>query len=236
MQYLAPLLIASLVGCGSATDVNAPVSAEPGGVDGQLALELVGDGARVRGRTVLQTTQPFSAPVSVALRWVIEESLYPSPRTTGTVSLDDGDGAGEFTLTANEPPPADALVANEATGREGVAVAYLMAYVDTDDDGLLCAYREDCSGDRVVGAAPNALVVYADEAWPLDGEPLFAFNGAAGVRPPAGWSLVHLEPQGCEARPTARAWANDDAIELVVIGDFAELERCQVRAVFTDVD
>lgn len=140
-------------------------------------------------------------------------------------------------LPEDEPSraPNDALVSNEATGREGVAVAYVMAYVDTDGDGLLCAYRDDCS-DVLVGAAPNAIVVHAREAWPLDGEPLFGFNGAAGVRPPAGWSLVHLEPQGCEVRPVARAWSDEDWIELLVIGDFRTHERCEVRAVFSDVD
>jgi hypothetical protein len=235
MRFSALLLAASVVSCGSASDLDNPASSAPERVDGQLALELVGDGAQVRGQTVLQTAEPFNAPLSVALRWVIEESLYPSPRTTGTVSFASGD-SGEFRLVVTEPPPADALVANEATEREGVAVAYLMAYVDTDGDGLLCTYRDDCNGDVVVGAAPNALVVYAREAWPLEGEPLFGFNGAAGVRPPAGWSLVHLEPQGCEVRPTARAWSNEDSIDLVVIGDFSELARCEVRAVFSDVD
>jgi hypothetical protein len=235
MRYFGHLLVAFVIGCGSVAEDNETPSPEPVGADGQLALELVGDGARVRGRTALQTAEPFDAPVSVALRWVLEETLYPAPRATSTVSVSDG-GDGEFTLLANDPPPADALVANEATGRDGVAAAYLMAYVDTDGDGLLCTGREDCGGDVVVGAAPNALVVYAEQAWPLDGEPLFGFSGAAGVRPAAGWSLVHLDPQGCETRPTARAWSNEDVIELVVIGDFSELERCEVRAVFTDVD
>jgi len=240
MRYLA-LVLATSVGCGSVDPLDEPVASGPSEVpetseaNGQLALELVGDGARVRGRTMLQTEEPITLPVSVALRWVLEESLYPAHRTTSTVSLASG-GDGEFTLAANEPPPADALRANEATEREGVAVAYLMAYVDTDGDGLLCTYREDCTGDVVVGASPNAMLVYANEAWPLEGAPLFGFNGAVGVRPPAGWSLVHLERQGCETRPIARAWSNADSIDMVVIGDFADLERCEVRSVFTDVD
>ena len=80
------------------------------------------------------------------------------------------------------------------------------------------------------------MVVYAEEAWPADGPALFAFDGAAGVRPGRGWSLVHFSHEGPETRPTARNWTSGDAVELIIIGDFGALGRDAVRRVQLDVD
>jgi hypothetical protein len=52
----------------------------------------------------------------------------------------------------------EALVANEATGREGVAVAYVMAQGDGNGNGLLDC-RVECE-DVQVGASPNTIVLY----------------------------------------------------------------------------
>ena len=139
-------------------------------------------------------------------------------------------------LRAGEPPPAEALVANEATGRGGVAVAYVIAYIDGNQNGLLdCRNPGDCD-DVQVGAAPNTIVAYAEQAWPASGEPLFGFDGAAGVWPSEGWSLIHLQPTGSESRPIARAWTTTDRVELVVIGDFREHDREARRSVQPDID
>jgi hypothetical protein len=52
---------------------------------------------------------------------------------------------------------------------DGVAVAYLMAYVDGNDNGLLdCRNPGDCD-DIQIGASPNAIVVFARQAWPTEG-------------------------------------------------------------------
>jgi hypothetical protein len=139
-------------------------------------------------------------------------------------------------LSADARPLAEALVANEATNRAGVAVAYLNAYVDADANGILgCADATGCA-DFLVGASPNAMVVYAEEAWPMAGDPLFGFNGAAGVRPPRGWSLVHFTHNGPRVRPSARAWTSDDTVSLLIIGDFRAEGSDDVRRVQLDVD
>ena len=56
------------------------------------------------------------------------------------------------------------------------------------------------------------------------------------MRPAAGWSLVHLDPQGCESRPVARDWTLADSLELIVAGDFRGKPRCYVRSIIPDVD
>jgi hypothetical protein len=228
-------IVAALVfvGCGSVESAES----EPEGPapEARLALQLVGDGIELRGVAMLQDTTNAPEDVSVALRWVIEDGPFPPHRTTGSV-VGGPSGDGEFVLRASEAPPAEALVANEATGREGVAVAYVMAYVDGNQNRLLdCRNPGDCD-DVQVGASPNTMVVYAEEAWPGTGEQLFGFGGAVGVRPPKGWSLVHLQPTGTESRPIARAWGPTDTVELVVIGDFRDRDRGERRAVQPDVD
>lgn len=234
MRYSSAIATAWLVlGCGSADSAeNTPGSATP---EVRLALQLVGDGIELRGVTRVEDATYAPQDVSVALRWVIEDGPFPPHRTTGTVT-GDSSGNGEFVLRASEAPPEEALVGNEATGREGVAVAYVMAYVDVDRNGLLdCRNPGDCE-DIQVGASPNTLVVYAEEAWPDSVEPLFGFSGAEGVRPAQGWSLVHLQPTGTETRPIARVWGPTDTVELVVIGNFIGRDRAERRAVQPDVD
>jgi hypothetical protein len=213
--------------------------AEPGtsvndGDEGRVALRWVGDGVEVRGTTVIAESGQGLQQFGVSLRWVIEDGPFPPNRTTG-IATAEADGDGEFILNASERPPAEALVGNEAT-RPGVAVAYLMAYVDGDGNGTLdCRNPGDCA-DVQVGASPNAMLVFAEQAWPAEGEPLFGFNGASGVRPAAGWSLVHLTFNGPVARPTARAWDDTDTVELVIIGDFRDRSRNERRSVQPDVD
>jgi hypothetical protein len=199
------------------------------------ALQVDSDGIEIRGVVRLTESALADQAFSVGLRWVIEESLYPLNPTTGNVTMGEHT-TGMFVLRAGAQPLAEALVINEATNRAGVAVAYLNAYVDADSNGVLgCGDPAGCS-DFVIGASPNTMAVYADEAWPLDGDPLFGFNGAAGVRPPRGWSLVHLTHNGPLARPTAREWTSDDMVELLVIGDFRAGGRDDVRRVQLDVD
>jgi len=218
--------------CGGQVD-----SAESGldNLQSSLAYHAGDDGVRVSGTAVVQPGAAVAdADLAVAVRWVITEELISDARRTSGALL-SGDSGGALTLDIHEPPPAEALVANEATGREGVAVGYVTAYVDANaSNSLDCLGSSECA-DYVVGGSPNALVVYADEAWPATGAPLLGF-AAAGVRPGAGWSLVHLEPQGCEGRPVAREWRLSDSLELVVIGDFRDKRRCQQRSVNPDVD
>lgn len=234
MRFSSAIVSALLfLGCGSAdSGEGGPDSAT---LEVRLALQLVGDGIELRGVTRLEDTTYAPQDVGVALRWVIEDGPFPPNRTTGSVT-GDSSGNGEFLLRASEAPPEEALVANEATEREGVAVAYVMAYVDANRNALLdCRNPGDCD-DVQVGASPNTIVVYAEEAWPDSGQPLFGFGGAAGVRPAQGWSLVHLQPTGTESRPIARAWAPTDTVELVVIGNFLDRDRGERRAVQPDVD
>jgi len=234
MRFSSAIVAAMLLlGCGSADSADlAPEGATP---EVRLALQLNGEGIELRGVTKLEDAMYAPQDVAVALRWVIEDGPFPPNRTTGSVT-GDSSGNGEFVLRVSEGPPEEALVANEATGREGVAVAYVMAYVDGNRNGLLdCRNPGDCD-DAQVGASPNTIVVYAEEAWPASGEPLFGFSGAVGVRPPQGWSLVHLQPTGTESRPVARAWAPTDTVELVVIGNFLDRDRNERRAVQPDVD
>jgi hypothetical protein len=216
-----------LVGCGGS-------AVEQGALADNRSLALVGEDAEVRGALHMQTNSVASDELAVALRWVIEESLYPTLHTTGRTRL-EGHDAGDFALLASERPPPAALVANEATGRDGVGVAYVVAYVDRASAAIDCDDPDGC-GEVQVGASPNTLIVYANEPWPSDGAPLFGFDGAPGVRPPQGWSLVHLTRTGCESRPTARAWTDDDTIDLVIIGDFSAKQRCEAREVQPDVD
>jgi hypothetical protein len=221
------------VGCGSAgSGEPAPESASP---EVRLALQLVGDGIELRGVTRFEDATYEPQDVGVALRWVIEDGPFPPNRTTGSVT-GDSTGNGEFLMRASESPPEEALVANEATGHEGVAVAYVMAYVDGNRNSLLDGRNPGDCDDVQVGASPNTIVVYAEEAWADSGEPLFGFGGEAGVRPAQGWSLVHLQPTGTESRPIARAWAPTDTVELVVIGNFLDRGRGERRAVQPDVD
>jgi hypothetical protein len=220
------------VGCGADSAESELEGAAP---EARLALQLVGDGIELRGVTRLQDTTHAPQDIGVALRWVIEDGPFPPNRTTGSVTGDPS-GGGEFVLRASEAPPEEALIANEATAREGVAVAYVMAYIDGNRNGLLdCRNPGDCD-DIQIGASPNVIVVYAEEAWPATGEPLFGFDGAVGTRPPEGWSLVHLQPTGTESRPIARAWAPTDTVELVVIGNFLDRDRGERRSVQPDVD
>jgi hypothetical protein len=208
----------------------------PGSGEARLALRYVDQASvEVWGTIIVSDDADVSGEPSVALRWVIEDGPFPPHRTTGDAFI-GVDGAGEFLLRVDEEPPEEALVANEATNMDGVAVAYLMAYVDGNDNGLLdCRNPGDCD-DIQIGASPNAIVVFARNAWPTEGEPLFGFNGASGVRPPEGWSLVHLDAPNCTGRPIARAWEDQDSIELVIIGDFLGRDRCERRAVNPDVD
>jgi hypothetical protein len=227
---LAALLV---LGCGGESSAEAAPMAGDEGTG--LPLELGGDGIELRGMTRLEDTTYALEDVRAALRWVIEDGPSPPHPTTGSV-MGTLAGQGEFVLRASEPPPEEALVASEATGREGVAVAYVMAYIDGNQNGLLdCRNPGDCD-DVQVGASPNTIVAYAEEAWPASVEPLFGFDGAAGVRPSEGWSLIHLQPTGSESRPIARAWTATDRIELVVIGDFREHDREARRSVQPDVD
>ena len=202
--------------------------------DGPVALQPEGDGVIIRGLAALADSAPRDLDVSVGLDWVVEESLYPVNRTTARAELGSSYPA-EFELRPGERPLTESLVANEATNRAGVGVAYLTAFVDADANGFLGCKHIECEDYRV-GSSPNAMVVYAEEAWPADGEPLFGFNGMAGVRPPRGWSLVHLDHSGSGARPIAREWTDADTVEVVIIGDFRELDRGTVRSVQLDVD
>jgi hypothetical protein len=183
--------------------------------DRPVALEMSDGQVEIRGLVTLEGAAPMGQPISVGLRWVLEESLFPRNATTGIGPVDARDG-GEFALVVGEPLAA-ALVANEATERSGVGVAYLTAYFDGDANGVLgCDDYEGCL-DGIVGTSPNVMVVYAEEAWPAEGAPLFGFNGAAGVRPTRGWSLVHMTHNGSGVRPTARAWSGADTVELVIL-------------------
>jgi hypothetical protein len=182
-------------------------------------LPVAIDGMVMRNVRVRIDAEQELGELSVALRWVIQDGPFPPTRTTGKVSQHTSDD-GELTLRVSERPPAEALLANEATVRAGVAVAYVLVFVDGNGNGLLdCRNPGDCD-DIQVGVSPNTLVVYAEDAWPADGEPLFGFYGQPGVRPPAGWSLVYLEPRRTRPRPTAREWTAADTVELAVIGDF----------------
>jgi hypothetical protein len=226
----APDVIAlgfALIGCGGSAFEPSPSAADK-------SLALVGEGVALRGSVRLETDAIAPQDLSIALRWVIEETLFPTDRTGAEVSIEDA-AAGKFALQMSARPPENAVVANEATGRDGVAVAYVGAYVDGPSTDQACVSTGDC--DHVqVGASPNTLVVYASEPWPSDGPPLFGFNGAPGVRPAQGWSLVNLTPTGCESRPVARAWSDTDTIELVIIGDLGSKPRCEARRVQPDVD
>jgi hypothetical protein len=200
-----------------------------------MALEVVGDELEIRGIVRLANSTVTNLAFSVGLRWVIEESLYPLNPMTGSATVNEA-GGSSFALHADARPLPEALAANEATNRAGVAVAYLNAYVDGDANGILgCRDLSSCA-DFPVGASRNAMAVYAEEHWPLEGDPLFGFDGAAGVRPSRGWSLVHLTHNGPLERPTARAWTSADTVELIIIGDFRGKDRDTVRSVQLDVD
>lgn len=244
----ALLLLLLPFGCGAeagdsaASDVDGRDVAASGPSTPQAPLETSGapegqtssDKLIIRGVATLTDSAPQGLDIYVGLDWVIEETLYPLNRTTGRAPL-DGPGSGAFVLSTGERPLAAALVANEATNRDGVGVAYLTAFVDGDADGVLGCPDSECEDYRV-GSSPNAMVVYAEEAWPAGGAALFDFNGAAGVRPGRGWSLVHFEHEGPEVRPTARDWTNEDAVELIIIGDYRERGRSGIRGVQLDVD
>ena len=221
------LLALALFGCGgNALEQSAAATDQD--------LVLSEDGVELRGSLRLESDAIAPDQLSVAPRWVIEETLFPTDRTGAEVGI-DATLDGTFALRMSALPPTSALAANEATGRDGVAVAYIGAYIDGPSSDAYCADTGDCDHIQV-GASPNTLVVYANEPWPSDGPPLFGFNGAPGVRPAQGWSLVHLSATGCESRPLARAWQPGDNIELVVIGDLGGKARCEARGVLPDVD
>lgn len=243
MRRLAILVLLLPFGCGA--DAGYSVASDADGYDvaaseastrqpsdGSSAQTVSLDGLVVHGVATLANSALEGLDVHVGLDWVIEEELYPLNRTTGRAALD---AEGAFALSTGERPLAEALVANEATNRTGVGVAYITAFVDGDGNGTLGCSESECEDYRV-GSSPNAMVVYAEEAWPADGAALFAFGDAAGIRPGRGWSLVGFNHEGAEERPTAHEWSSADAVELIIIGNFGELGRSTVRSVQLDVD
>ena len=199
------------------------------------ALVVSEDGVTLNGVLVMQDASLQPSDISVGLRWNIPDGPFPQvPTTTAVEPLD---GETRFSVTTSAVPPAEALAPSESNNREGLAIAYVMAFVDTDESGSLdCRNPGDCA-DIFVGASPNTLVLYGDPEQLTDFSPLFAFDGEPGITPKTGWSLVHLVPNECEARPTARDWdAGADQVEVVVIGDFLGKERCERRAVNPDID
>lgn len=210
VSWLCSIGTLGLLGCGgdALEQSNAPAD---------QSLSPVAGGIEVRGSVRVETETVTLADVTVALRWVIDETLFPRDRTAG-LGFVEGDGDAGFKLSLSEPPPPAALVANEATERAGVAVAYVIAYIDHPDPNRSNCVDNEC--DQIqVGASPNTVVVYANEPWPTDGDPLFGFCDAPGVRPAQGWSLVNLARGGCDSRPVARDWSDADTIDLRIAGE-----------------
>jgi hypothetical protein len=227
-------LLSLALACGGQAELDDSASPSV-----ELGLEYAPDkdGVRVSGATVSMPDAAVAPEdVAVAVRWIITEELIAEARRTSGVRTTRA-GSSVITFDIDEPPPPEALVANEATGRDGVAVGYVVAYVDVDDSGSLndCLSASTCP-DYLVGGSRNALVVHAEETWPATGDALLGFGCAAGARPAAGWSLVHLDAPSCSGRPTVRDWAATDSLELVVIGDFREKNWAEVRSVSPDVD
>ncbi len=242
--YLGILFSAGWIGCGSNE------SADRSGVDKDSnnpenppqqpqiqALQLEEEHVQIQGKITLEIDELEPADISVALRWVIPDGPYPTQPVTSSVERKENDGEGLFSIRTDIIPPPEALVPNEANeAMEGFAVAYIIAFVDGNNNGALDCRSPRLCDDVYVGAAPNVLVVYHQDGWPAEGPPAFAFTPDAQLRPPRGWSLVHLAPSACEERPQTRAWRDNDLIDLIVIGDFATQNRCEVRAIQPDVD
>lgn len=201
----------------------------------QQALFTTRDHTGLRGEALLQTSAHEPSEVSFAIRWVIPDGPYPSVPTTSSLEVNTS-ASGQFELLTNKLPPEESLIPEaETNGRDGLAIGYVVAYIDGNRNGALdCRNSSQCE-DTYVGASPNTLVLYGVPERLTDFSPIFAYTNS-GIIPKEGWSLVHLDPNACESRPTARDWGSDDQIEVHVIGDFAEKERCEVRAVMPDVD
>jgi hypothetical protein len=115
---------------------------------------------------------------------------------------------GRFAARLYEPPPAVALATPQGGGGR-YALGVLFAYEDTNGNGQLdCVPAQFDPGiactDKLLGGAPNAVIVYSEADWSADAQPLFSTTRhaedlsitdvEAGVRPSKGWSLVHLDP------------------------------------------
>jgi hypothetical protein len=189
----------------------------------------------------------LSIPASLrtTVSWIVSESanLPPAPEL-GQIELGAGGSAGSFSIGILEEPPATALQPNEANRRGGVAIGYIFAYEDRNENGKLdCPYKPfDCE-DVTVGGTPNTIVLYSPNAGT---EALFRRSDAApGVVPRQGWQVAYVTSEMptcpgddpiCDARPTVRAWQDGDSIELRVVGDRRRLTRREGRQVFPDLD
>ncbi len=228
-------LLVALSGCG---DVSSP--------------EYAGDPvATYRGSVTAAPGLFIPANLRTTISWVVPDgSRAPAVPPLGEVVLGQGPGvAGTFTLEVFEPPPPVALEINEANRRAGVAIGRVLAYADNNgDEQLNCPTKPfDCE-DTVIGAAPNAVVLYAPTAWPADAAPVLRFGRdsprGSGVRPAQGWQLAHVEtstntcadPLLCEERPYVREWRSTDSIELRLAGDIRQLTRAQLRNLIPEVD
>lgn len=199
------------------------------------ALFATDEHTGLRGEAILETSEHELSELSFAVRWLIPDGPFPSVPTTTEIDVRSS-STGAFTVLTSKYPPEESLVADpETNGRDGLAIGYIIAFLDKNNNGALdCRNPRQCE-DVFVGASPNTLVLYGEPDRLTDFSPLFAYT-SAGITPQTGWSLVHLVPNACEARPTARDWTEEDRIQVYVIGDLADKERCEVRAIMPDVN
>lgn len=239
MKFLLIVLIAATSACGDSETKNNPSEnnqTENNGTARLQSLVVEENGITLNGLLDIQDPNIDADEISIALRWNIEDGEFPPIPTT--TSVEDPGGQLQFSVQTEIEPPDVALEFNESNGREGLAIAYIMAYIDDGNGALDCRNPGDINGpcaDIFVGSSPNTLVLFGEESL-TDQSPLFDFNGEPGIVPEVGWSLVHLVPNECEERPTARDWEETDQVDVVVIGDFLDTERCEQRAVNPDID
>ncbi len=235
VKLLSVLLCAVVTtSCGMVEPKTGSSELQGAGEDDQGVPQpsIIEDEVTLEGRLVMVDSTVPVEDIKLAFNWQIDDGPYPATPTYA----DLGPAALEFSISASPPPPPEALTLNEVNGREGLAIARLMAYVDDGNGQLDCRLWGDCD-DVYVGAAPNVVAVYVEpdvknlsqvfERW-VPGEGL---QEGTGYTPKRGWQLVHVTPTGCESAPEVRAWDYiSDDVEVVIIGDMLAKERCEVRS------
>ncbi len=233
MKHISLLITALLLtACGADDDPVDENSNNQSMVLQALQVDEQEGSVTLQGYVDIQNTDYEAAELSVDLRWTLQDGTIkttPTPKVSVVELVRD---RVQFTMTGSATPPPEAFRSNEANEREGVAVSTLYLYIDGNGNDEL----DNTSRDIIVGASPNTLVLYGAEGAVKDRSKMFTYNGGPGATVKDGWFLGHATLNECEGRPTVRDWEPHDTIQSVVIGDFANRARCEVRGIWPDVD